>query len=147
MEAYLVEMETEDRVEAGRRQVQRPFPDRDLVTVLQERVAPGIDFLETRGVSEQLVARRNEYPVPVERDPAQAAIPAASLPVDIDRVPVDRLPDLLLLEIDQVDAAVALALPAATDDGSGDEPDYVPPNLFLSVSQNVRGLSCARCWR
>jgi hypothetical protein len=50
---------------------------------------------------------------------AQAAIGAASLPVDVDRIPVDLLLDVLPVEIDQVHAAMTLALAAAANDGSG----------------------------
>ena len=58
----------------------------------------------------------------VEGDAAQAPVPAAALPVDVGGVPVEHLLDLARLEVDQVDAAVALALLAATHDRRGNQP-------------------------
>ena len=68
---------------------------------------------ELRRIGEELVACRDVDDLAVEGDAAQAAVPAAALPVDVRRVPVDDLADLARVEVDQVDAAMALALVAA----------------------------------
>ena len=60
-------------------------------------------------------------PIAVERYSAQATIPAAALPVDIRLVPVDGLPDLAILEVDEVDATVALALVTAAHNRGRDQ--------------------------
>jgi hypothetical protein len=65
------------------------------------------------------------------------------MPVDVCGIPVERLANRLLLDVDQVDAAVTLALLAATDDGACDQLDYWLPNPFRTDSQIVRGRSCA----
>ena len=53
----------------------------------------------------------------------------------------------LLVQIDQMQAAVTFALLAAADYRAGNKFAYVPPNPFLNVSQTVRGRSWARIWR
>jgi hypothetical protein len=50
--------------------------------MLQVAVAPGAERLEVRGEREQLIARRDVDDFGVERDAAQSAVPAATLPVD-----------------------------------------------------------------
>ena len=116
-----VEVEGEDAVETGRGEVQAALVDRDLVAMPEVRVAPRSDQLEVRRVGEELVARGDVDDLAVEGDAAQAAVPAAALPVDGGRVPVDDLPHVPSLEVDEVHAAVALALVAAADDGRRDE--------------------------
>src|SRR5690606_8955776 len=57
----------------------------------------------------------------VEGDAAQAAVPAAALPIDRSSVPVDRPADVAPFEVNEVYATVALALVRASDDGRRDE--------------------------
>jgi hypothetical protein len=72
------------------------------------------------GIREQLIACGDVDRLTVERDAAQATIPAAALPVNVRFVPVDGLPDLAFLEVYQVDATVALALVTASHYGRRD---------------------------
>src|SRR5262245_30662843 len=83
------------------------------MAVLQVGVPPGADAAEVRRIGKELVAGGDVDGLAVERDAAQAAVPATALPVDVRRVPVEDLPDLARIEVDQVHAAVALALVAA----------------------------------
>src|SRR5690606_32573659 len=129
-EAVAVEIEAEQGIETGRREVQ-PAPEAaDLVAGPEVRRAPGAELPELPVPGEQLVAGRDEDAVTVERDPPQAAVPAAPLPVDVDRVPVDRLHHALAFQVDEVDASVTLALPGAAYDGGcnqcGQESSPVP---------------------
>ena len=98
----------------------RPWID-DLVAMPQVRVAPGSEQPEVGRVGEELVARRDVDHLAIEGDAAQAAIPAAALPVDVGGVPVDGLPDLAPLEVDEVHATMAFALVAAADHRGGDQ--------------------------
>ena len=77
--------------------------------------------MEIRRVREQLVARGDVDDLAVERDAAQAAVPAAALPIDVRGIPVDDLADIARLEVDQVDATMALALVAAAHHRRRDE--------------------------
>lgn len=115
--------------------------------MFEKRAAPGADGFEVGGVGEQFVAGGNIDSVAVERDAAQAAVGAAALPVDVGGVPVDRLVDRLPFEVDQIYAAVALALLASANDRACDKLDYMPPNPFRKVNQIVRGRCCARILR
>ena len=133
-EFLAVEVEAEDAVEAGRSQEQGPLPDRDLVAMLEIGIAPGAEPAEVRRVGEELVARGDVDDLAVEGDAAQAAIPAAALPVDVGRVPVDDLADLAPVEVDQVDAAMALALVAAAHHRGRDELQRSGPRQAAAVT-------------
>ncbi len=89
----------------------------NLVTMLEVGIAPRSDLFELLIEGEQFIARRDIDGVTVERDTAQATITTAALPVNVGSIPVYRLQDLLLPEVDQIDAAVALRLLRATDNG------------------------------
>ena len=118
--------------------------DCDLVAVLEIRIPPGAGGPEVRREREELVAGGDVYEPAVERDAAQAAIPAAALPVDVALVPVDRLPDRAVLEVDQIYAAVALTLLAATDDRGRDElhcVDRTRGNAGTGVSPCLRAVT------
>jgi hypothetical protein len=121
-----VEVESQDAVEARRCQIEAATVDCEFVTMAQERVAPGAHGLEIGRVRKQFVAGGDIDEVAVERDAAQAAVPATPLPVDVRRVPVDRLTDVALLEIEQVNTAVTLPLTAATDDRGRNQFHEVP---------------------
>ena len=77
--------------------------------------------MELRRIGKELVARRDVDRITVEGNAAQATVPAAALPVDPGGVPVEFLAHLARIEVDQVDAAVALALVAAAHHRSRDE--------------------------
>ena len=87
------------------------------MAVLQIAVRVGSPELEAAVVMEQLVACGDEDIVVAECDTAQAPVAAAALEIDLARVPVDQLHDILFLKIDRIYAAVTLAFPAATYDG------------------------------
>jgi hypothetical protein len=140
LEFPTVEVESENAVEAGRGQVEGAFINRNLVAVLEIAVAPAPDPLEIRRVGEELVARRDVDGLPVERDAAKAAIPAAAMPVNVGGVPVERLANGPGVEIDQIDAAVTFSLLAAADDGGRDEFQ----KLFRTVRLIVRGFCSER---
>jgi len=84
--------------------------------MLQVAVAPGTDAVKVRRIRKQLVAGGDVNGLAIERDTAQAPVPAAPAPVNVRSVPVDGLCDRLPFDIDQVDAAVALALVTAAND-------------------------------
>ena len=91
------------------------------MAVLQIGVrAASLDF-EFAVVTKKFVACGNQYIVAVERDAAQAPVGATSLEIDLARVPVYVLLNLLLLKIDREHAAVTLALLAAAHDGCCNE--------------------------
>ncbi len=121
IELVRIEVEAQHGIERGRRQVQATLVDRDLVAVPQIGVAPGADQAEIGSVGKQLVARGDVDDVAIEGDAAQPAVPAASLPVDRGRVPVELLADRLALEIEQVHATMAFALVAASYHRRGDK--------------------------
>ena len=70
---------------------------------------------------EQFIAGRDPDMIIVKRDAAQTPVPAAPLPIDIHPVPIDRLEDFISVGVDQVNAAMALALIAAPHDRSCDK--------------------------
>jgi hypothetical protein len=98
-----------------------PIARADLVAMLEIAAAEGALDAEAAIVHEELVARRDVDLLAKEGDPPQPAVPAAAREVDVARVPVDHLPRLAAREVDEIDAAVALALAGAADDGGGDE--------------------------
>lgn len=91
------------------------------MAVLQIAVRAGRPDLEATVVMEKLVACSDKDIVIAECDTAQAPIAAAALEVDLARVPVDQLHDILILKIDCKYAAVTLAFPAAAYDGCCDQ--------------------------
>src|SRR5678815_877253 len=93
----------------------------DLVAMLQVLVTPRADQAEIAGPGEQLVAGGDVHDFTIEGDATQAAVPAATLPVDAHRVPVEHLACALGVEIHEVHAAMAFALPAAADHRGCDE--------------------------
>jgi hypothetical protein len=89
--------------------------------MLQVGVAPGAQALEVRAEAEQLVAGGDVNLLTIDGDATQAAVPAASLPVDAGGVPVDGLRGPAAVEVDQEYAAMALTLATAAHHGSGDQ--------------------------
>ena len=106
-------------------------------------------MFESGRVSKELIAGRDVNGVVIERNTTQAAIGAATVPVNVRGIPVNNLSDATLLEVEQVDATVAVALLGTAND-RGCEKLCVyqpPPKPFLTVSQIVRGRSSARIFR
>ena len=91
------------------------------MAVLQIAVRAGSPDLEAAVVMEEFVACGDKYIVVAECDTAQSPVAAAAFEVDLARVPVDQLLDILILKIDRKYAAVTLTFPAATYDGCCDE--------------------------
>src|SRR6188474_2060072 len=89
--------------------------------MLEVAIAPGAEQLEVRGEREQLVARCDVDDFAIERDTAEPAIPAATLPVDSHRVPVEQPRRAPVLEIDDVHAAVTFALAGTANNRRCDE--------------------------
>ena len=108
----------EHRVEARRRHVEVVTLDGDLVAVLEVAVAERATRREVPVVDEDLVARRQVHQPVVERDAPQTAVAASALPVDVGVGPVQHLRRVAELEVDQVQASVALALMHRADDGA-----------------------------
>ena len=91
------------------------------MAVLQIKVRTGSPDFEAAIVMKKFVACGDQDVVVAECDAAQAPVTAAALKVDLTRVPVDQLHNILILKIDRKYAAVTLAFPAAAYDGCCDE--------------------------
>src|SRR5690606_39168055 len=111
----LVQIEPQQRIEAGRREIKPPAEAADLVTMLEVRRTVGSEPREVAVVHEQFVAGGDEHALPIECNAPKPPVPAATLPVYVGGVPVDRLCDSPVVEVDEVNAAVAFALLAAAN--------------------------------
>ena len=79
MEAMLVEMKSENRIECCRCKIKRPLPHENFLAVLQVGVSPGRNRFEVRRVGNQLIAGGDVDSLSVERDPAQATVATLTL--------------------------------------------------------------------
>jgi hypothetical protein len=70
-----------------------------------------------------------------------------AVPFDVLRRPVDDLSCRPVLEINEVQPTVALALQAAAYNKTGKQLAYMSPKPLRTVSQNVRGRNWARICR
>lgn len=120
-ELLLVEIKAEDAVKAGAGQMQHATINEYLVAVFQEAIPKGTQLPELLVVDEQLVARSDIHLVVMERDAAKSTVPATPGPVDIRGIPVEKLMHTLCCRIDQIDAAMALALFAAANNRRCDQ--------------------------
>ena len=89
---------------------------RDLVAVFEIAITERPDDAKMPVEDEDLVARRDIDFIVEKSDPAQASVPAAPRPVDVYRIPVERLDNGLTRRVDNENAAVTLALFAAAHD-------------------------------
>ena len=103
--------------------------------MLEVAVTPAADSFEVRRVGEEFVAGGYVNSLAVEGDATKAAVPPAALPVDIGFIPIDGLADRSIVEIDQVNTAVTVALVAAANNGGR----YEFQKLFRTVRLRVRG--------
>ncbi len=90
--------------------------------------------MEMRRVGKQLVARRDIDDVAIEGDAAKTAVPAPALPVDVRRIPIDDPTDVVSIQVDQVNATVALALVAAAHHRGRDQLQRSGPFQALAVT-------------
>jgi len=67
-------------------------------------------------VAEEFIAGRDEDVITVKRDSAQASVGTTAFEVDAAGIPVDYLPAVAFLKVDDVDTTMAFALLAASDD-------------------------------
>jgi hypothetical protein len=81
--------------------------------MFQVRTTVGTDHLKFRRVHEKLIAGGNVNFVAIEGDTSQPAVPTSSLPIDVAGVPVYGQGGLSLINIDQIYAAMTLALVAS----------------------------------
>ena len=88
----------------------------DLVAMLEITIAPRPDQPEVGCIGEELVACGDVDGLAVELDPPEATVPAAALPVDAHRVPVEDARGPVEAEVHEVDATMAFALAAAAHD-------------------------------
>ena len=116
-----IQTEGQQGVEACGGQEQQVVPSTDLVAVPEVGIPVGALQLKVRGIAEQLVAGGDPQLLVGEFNAPQSAVPAPSREIDFSGVPVDFLFDLLVLEIDEVDTAVALAFFGAAHHRGGNE--------------------------
>ena len=68
------------------------------------------DKFKIRRVTEQLITRRNPNRIICELDTAQSSVPTTTGEIDIPGIPVNLLLNPLRSKVDNIDAAVTLAL-------------------------------------
>ena len=83
--------------------------------MLEVGIAPGANRFEVWGISKQLVTGSNVDRIRIEGDTAQSPISTAATPIYINRVPVELLFEALIVEINQVNAAMAFTLATPTN--------------------------------
>ena len=93
---------------------------------------------EVRRVDEEFVARGDiDFfgcgRVGPEGDPAQSAVPSPAGPVDVHSIPIDLLFNTVLAEVDQIDAAMALALLGA---GQADNANVLMKRAEVGIPGN-----------
>ena len=104
-----------------RRNEQMVLMHTHLMAVLQVGVAVRGNLLKPLVEHKYFVTGGNVDVVVEEGDTAQPAIPAASLPIDVHLVPIDRLQKFCGFCVQQVYAAMALALVTAAHHGTGNQ--------------------------
>ena len=87
------------------------------MTVPKVFIPVGSNDFESGGITKQLVAGRDPYTVLGKLDTAQASVPAAAGKVDLSGIPVDFLFHGLRIEVDYINAAVALTFLRTSDHG------------------------------
>ena len=87
------------------------------MTVFEVGAAIRRELIERVVVYEKFVARGDKYPIAIKRDASKTPIPTSTLPINVPRIPIYCPQYAFVVQIDQVNATVALALTAATNDG------------------------------
>jgi len=117
----LIQVKPKNAVKAGGTQEQGALINTNFVAMTQIGISPGTDEFKSRRVGKQFVAGGYVNSLSIEGDTTQPPVPAAPLPVNVSLVPVYGLHDGSCIQVNQVDAAVALTLVAAPDNGCRDE--------------------------
>ena len=121
VKALFVQIKAQDSVEGAGREKQAALPHRYFLTVLQVGIAPGLDEFKVGSKGKQFITGGDINALTIDSNTTQSPVPAAALPVDARRIPVNGLLHGLCVEVNEVDATATFTLFGTTHNRAGDE--------------------------